>query len=150
MPKKTAAFRSASRYYDNRANKTDQNHPDWKVLMDFTPDQAVKAAEWFMAMADDCQVNQRKIRKYERDGVTYEEVSGFTTSIAFWQNDIREGDPTNEDGTAKYPKFSGSFSPLPPEQPVAQEPACPMPEPQRQEQCPMPTPEKQPVAAGWN
>lgn len=163
--RRQSAFRSAARYYDNRRNKTKETQPDWKVLMDFTAEDAVKAAEWFMAMADDCQVNHTKIRKYDKEG-NYEEVTGFTTNIGFWQKDLREGDQRNDDGSAMYPKFGGWFSPQPPAVITAQaeEPACPMPEPQ-QEQCPMPqppapanqgwgqpaaAPEKQPVAAGWN
>ena len=158
-PKRKPAFFARARYYDNRKNKKDGRQPDWKVLTEFTPEEAVKAAEWLINMADHCQINGGTIRKYDRQG-NWEEVPGFTMSHAFWQERPAEGDALKDDGTPLYPRFSGSLKPLPPQAPQQQEKQresltppvtdnCPVTPPAQPpvDGCPMPEPKQEKVVA---
>ena len=169
---KGPAFRAKARYYDNRNGKKKDKDPDWKVYVNFRPEDARAAANWLLEMADWCQMGDGStFRQYKPDG-SFEEVVGFSTGIGMWEQAPREGDKLDEDGLPLYPRFSGWWRPFMPEMPQQQpEPetsgesetpnvtteTCPM-QPQDQEQCPMPDPtpqaekEEQPkevAAVGW-
>ena len=148
------AFRAKAKYFDNYTKKKKDTEPDWKVYVDFRPQDAMAAAEWLMAMADDCQLNGTTIRQYDSNG-NYKEITGFSTGIGMWEQKPREGDKLDEEGRPLYPRFHGWWRPFMPELPQPQpEPetsgesdtpnvtteTCPMPPgqpPQQQPACPV-------------
>ena len=172
------AFRAKAKYFDNRSKKKKATEPDWKVYVDFRPEDALAAADWLISMADHCQINGGTIRKYDKDG-GWEEIPGFSTGIGMYEQAPREGDKLDDEGRPLYPRFLGWWRPFMPELPQAQpEPetssesdtqsvtdncpvtppaqppveGCPMPAPQQQEPaCPVGSsePTKEVAAVGW-
>lgn len=108
----TPIFKAPARVFNNNNKEEGSRAPDSKVLVDFTPENAMAFAQWLMASADQCQVEGKTIRKYDRDG-NYEELPGFAIAIGLWQEVDAQG----------YTKLKGNLAPLPVEggpAPVAQ------------------------------
>jgi hypothetical protein len=76
------AFKASFRITDNRNRKTEKA-PEQNISVDFTPDQAIAAANWLMTAAENAERNSSKIRVYK--GLNdFEEVTGFTLWGGLW------------------------------------------------------------------
>ena len=85
------AFTAKFRIQENRNRKNDKS-PEENIVVDFTPEQAVKAANYLMTMAEKAEADGTKIRIYSgKDEFT--EQTGFSLWGGKWGN-------------------KGSFSPL--------------------------------------
>lgn len=92
------AFQAKFRIMENRNRKSDKA-PEENLVVDFTAEQAVKAANYLMTMAEQAESKGTKIRIYTgKDEFT--EETGFSLWGGKWGN-------------------KGSFSPLKPESPDA-------------------------------
>jgi hypothetical protein len=88
------AFQAKFRIMENRNRKSDKA-PEENLVVDFTAEQAVKAANYLMTMAEQAEAKGSKIRIYTgKDEFT--EETGFSLWGGKWGN-------------------KGSFSPLKPE-----------------------------------
>jgi hypothetical protein len=85
------AFTARFRIVDNTKKETDR-HPDKKMPVDFTVEQAMNAADWLFAAAKQAQEQGTTVRVY-RGKDDFAEEPGFTLWGSIW------GD-------------SGSFAPL--------------------------------------
>lgn len=88
------AFRARFRITKNQ-NRTNERSPEHNLGVDFTPEQAMAAANWLMTMAEKAEAEGSVIRKYRGASDEYQEVTGFTLWGGLWGN-------------------GGSFSPLKP------------------------------------
>ena len=76
------AFKASFRITDNRNRKTEKS-PEQNISVDFTPEQAIAAANWLMTAAENAERNSSKIRVYK--GLNdFEEVTGFTLWGGLW------------------------------------------------------------------
>lgn len=90
------AFTAKFRIQENRNRKNDKA-PEEQIVVDFTPEQAMAAANYLMTMAEQAEANSTKIRVYTGKD-EYTEQTGFSLWGGKWGN-------------------KGSFSPLKPEPP---------------------------------
>ncbi len=90
------AFTAKFRIQENRNRKSDQS-PEEQIIVDFTSEQAMAAANYLMTMAEQAEAKNQKIRVYTgKDQFT--EHTGFSLWGGKWGN-------------------KGSFTPLKPESP---------------------------------
>jgi hypothetical protein len=90
------AFTAKFRIMENRNRKNDKA-PEENLVIDFTSDEAVKAANYLMTMAEQAEADGTKIRIYTGKD-EYTEQTGFSLWGGKWGN-------------------KGSFSPLKPKSP---------------------------------
>lgn len=90
------AFTAKFRIMENRNRKNDKA-PEENLVIDFTSDEAVKAANYLMTMAEQAEADGTKIRIYTGKD-EYTEQIGFSLWGGKWGN-------------------KGSFSPLKPKSP---------------------------------
>ena len=90
------AFLAKFRFVENRNRKSDKS-PEKNIVVDFTAEEAVKAANYLMTMAENAEASGNKIRVYTGPD-QFDEVAGFSLWGGLW------GD-------------RGSFSPAKPETP---------------------------------
>lgn len=102
------------------AEKGNPNLPPMQIAVNFTPEDAVKAAQWLMAKADECHREGTTMRVWDAQTKTATNVPGFTLWGACWGQ-------------------RGEFSPLMPQGAPAPQAAPPLAAPAAQA----------PVAAGW-
>ena len=88
----TPAFLAKVRF--TRNNSIKENAPDQNIVIDFTCDDAMKAAYWLTLAVDNAKMDGTKIRVYKNQK-EYDEVSGFSLWGGMWGN-------------------SGKLAPLPP------------------------------------
>ena len=81
----TARFR-----FKNKDQKGNSKAPDKNLIIDFTPEEAKKAAKWLMAKAADAELGGSTIRVYKGKN-DFQEVEGFTVWGSYWSS--------NEGGT---------------------------------------------------
>ena len=86
------AFNARFRIMENRKRKGDRD-PNENICVDFTPEEARKAAQWLMDKASETEAGSSTIRQY-RGRNDYEEVPGFTLWGGIWET-------------------TGKFSPMP-------------------------------------
>ena len=82
----TPAFFAKLRIVGN--NSTNQNAPDQNVIIDFTCDEAEKAAKWILQAVDNAKMDGTKIRVYKSQK-EYDEVAGFSLWGGMWGNSGR-------------------------------------------------------------
>ena len=85
------AFTARFRVMENNKRKSDKS-PEQNIAVDFTPTQAMAAAEWLVAAAEAAEREGTTVRQYNGKD-DYQEVPGFTLWGGMWG-------------------MSGSFSPL--------------------------------------
>ena len=78
------AFTARFRLTENR-NKKNENSPEQNLAIDFTPDQAIAAANWLMTAAENCKAEGNTVRVYKGKD-DFEEVAGFTLWGGMWGN----------------------------------------------------------------
>jgi hypothetical protein len=76
------AFNARFRITENR-NKKHEKSPEQNLAIDFTPDQAMAAANWLMTAAENAEREGTKVRVY-RGLDDFEEVTGFTLWGGMW------------------------------------------------------------------
>jgi hypothetical protein len=91
------AFTAKFRIQENRNRKNDKA-PEEQIVVDFTSDQAMAAANYLMSMAEQAEAKGQKIRVYTGKD-EYTEHTGFSLWGGKWGN-------------------KGSFTPLKPESPT--------------------------------
>ena len=77
MAKVQPAFTAKFRVVDNMTNSANDYAPEKNVIFDFTAENALKAAEFFMKMHDKAEKEGTTIRVYT-DKNQYHEEAGFT------------------------------------------------------------------------
>ena len=80
------AFQARFRVVGNNSPK--QNAPDQNLIIDFTCDEALKAANWLTQAVDIAKMDGTKIRVYKSQK-EYDEVSGFSLWGGMWGNSGR-------------------------------------------------------------
>lgn len=90
------AFTAKFRIQENRNRKSDKA-PEEQIIVDFTSEQAMAAANYLMTMAEQAEAKNQKIRVYTGKD-EYTEHTGFSMWGGKWGN-------------------KGSFTPLKPESP---------------------------------
>jgi hypothetical protein len=90
------AFTAKFRIQENRNRKSDKA-PEEQIIIDFTSEQAMAAANYLMSMAEQAEAKGQKIRVYTGKD-EYTEHTGFSLWGGKWGN-------------------KGSFSPIKPELP---------------------------------
>lgn len=93
-----AAFTAKFRIQENRNRKNDKA-PEEQIVVDFTSEQAMAAANYLMSMAEQAEAKGQTIRIYTGKD-EYTEQTGFSLWGGKWGN-------------------KGSFSPLKPDSPEA-------------------------------
>ena len=88
------AFNARFRIMKNQNRKNDRS-PEHNIAVDFTPEQAMAAANWLQTMAEQAHTQRTTVRVY-RGRDDYQDVPGFTLWGGLWGN-------------------AGSFSPLKPD-----------------------------------
>ena len=82
----TPAFLAKVRFTRNNSNK--ENAPDQNIVIDFTCDEALKAANWLTQAVDIAKMDGTKIRVYNSKS-DYVEVAGFSLWGGMWGNSGR-------------------------------------------------------------
>lgn len=88
------AFTARFRLMENTTRTSDRS-PEQNLVIDFTPEDAIAAANYLMTMAENADANGTKIRVYHGKD-DFDEVTGFSVWGGMWGN-------------------SGKISPLKPE-----------------------------------
>jgi len=92
------AFTAKFRIQENRNRKNDKS-PEEQIIVDFTAEQAMAAANYLMTMAENAEASGTKIRIYTGKD-QYTEETGFSLWGGKWGS-------------------KGSFAPLKPESPAS-------------------------------
>ena len=82
----TPAFLAKVRFTRNNSDK--QNAPDQNIVIDFTCEEADKAANWIAQAAANARMDGTKIRVYKSKS-DYDEVAGFSLWGGMWGNSGR-------------------------------------------------------------
>ena len=77
------AFNAKLRIVDNNSDR--ENAPERNVIMDFSCEEAEKAANWFKQAAENARMEGTTIRVY-RSKSDYDEVTGFSLWGGLWGN----------------------------------------------------------------
>ena len=77
------AFNAKLRIVDNNSDR--ENAPERNVIMDFSCEEAEKAANWFKQAAENARIEGTTIRVY-RSKSDYDEVTGFSLWGGLWGN----------------------------------------------------------------
>ena len=80
------AFQARFRVVGNNSPK--QNAPDQNIVIDFTCEEADKAANWIAQAAANARMDGTKIRVYKSKS-DYDEVDGFSLWGGMWGNSGR-------------------------------------------------------------
>ena len=79
----TPAFLAKVRFTRNNSNK--ENAPDQNIVIDFTCEEADKAANWLAQAAANAKMDGTKIRVYKSKS-DYDEIAGFSIWGGLWGN----------------------------------------------------------------
>ena len=82
----TPAFLAKVRFTRNNSNK--ENAPDQNIVIDFTCEEADKAANWIAQASANARMDGTKIRVYKSKS-DYDEVAGFSLWGGMWGNSGR-------------------------------------------------------------
>ena len=77
------AFNAKLRIVDNNSDR--ENAPERNVIMDFSCEEAEKAANWFKQAAENARMEGTTIRVYKSKS-DYDEVAGFSIWGGLWGN----------------------------------------------------------------
>ena len=77
------AFNAKFRIVDNNSDR--ENAPERNVIMDFSCEEAEKAANWFKQAAENARMEGTTIRVYKSKS-DYDEVTGFSLWGGLWGN----------------------------------------------------------------
>ena len=77
-------FEARFRLIPNK-NKTNERSNDRYLIIDWTPEEAKKAATWLIEKATEAELGGSTIRKYT-SRTEFEEVPGFTVFGSYWEN----------------------------------------------------------------
>ena len=77
------AFNAKFRIVDNNSDR--DNAPEKNLIIDFTCDDAVKAANWLLQMVDNVHIEDTQIRVYKSKS-DYDEIAGFSIWGGLWGN----------------------------------------------------------------
>ena len=77
-----------------KAKKTSDRGPDNNLVIDFTVDDAIKAAEYLKTKANEAKMDGSTVRIYSKPG-EYEEVDGFSVWGSMWR------DPSDQSSIGK-------------------------------------------------
>jgi len=77
------AFNAKLRIVDNNSDR--ENAPERNVIMDFSCEEAEKAANWFLQAAENARMEGTTIRIYSSKS-EYDEVAGFSLWGGLWGN----------------------------------------------------------------
>ena len=77
------AFNAKLRIVDNNSDR--ENAPERNVIMDFSCEEAEKAAKWFKQAAENARMEGTTIRVYKSKS-DYDEVAGFSLWGGLWGN----------------------------------------------------------------
>ena len=83
MPEFQAAFNADFNIIENGQRDSDR-HPSHKVAFNFTREEAVKAANYFMTLADRVDIDGTTCTKWNRETRSAEEFPGFTMWASLW------------------------------------------------------------------
>jgi hypothetical protein len=78
------AFNARFRLMENSRRKDDRS-PEQNLVIDFTPEDAIAAANYLMTMAENAEANGTSIRVYNGKN-DYSEVTGFSLWGGMWGN----------------------------------------------------------------
>ena len=79
-----SVFEAPFRFRDKKGSSG--RGPDKNLMIDFTPEEARKAAKFLQDKADDAELGNSTIRKYKKGERGYDEVEGFTLWGSFWSS----------------------------------------------------------------
>ena len=77
-------FNARFRFKSNQ-KKSKENDPDKYLIIDFSPEEAKKAATWLIEKATEAELGGSTIRKYT-SRTEFEEIPGFTVFGSYWEN----------------------------------------------------------------
>lgn len=83
-----SAFEAPFRIVENR-NKRNEKSPTHSVVFNFTREEAVKAANWFMAMAERVDTDGTTCSLWDRDKKEAYDVPGFAVFASCWDKSGR-------------------------------------------------------------
>ncbi len=74
---------SARFRFKEKDQKGNSKAPDKSLIVDFTPEEAKKAAKWLMNQATEAELGGSTIRQYKGKN-SFDEVPGFTLWGSYW------------------------------------------------------------------
>ena len=77
------AFNAKLRIVDNNSDR--ENAPERNVIMDFSCEEAEKAAKWFLQASEIARMEGTTIRVYKSKS-DYDEITGFSLWGGLWGN----------------------------------------------------------------
>ena len=83
-----SAFEAPFRIVENR-NKRNEKSPTHNVVFNFTREEAVKAANWFMSMAERVDTDGTTCSLWDRDKKEAYDVPGFAVFASCWDKSVR-------------------------------------------------------------
>ena len=86
MAKVQPAFTAKFRVVDNNSDR--ENAPEKNMILDFTVEEAMKAATFLVKKCEEAEMNDTKIRIY-KDKNAYREEAGFSIWGGMWGNSGR-------------------------------------------------------------
>jgi len=87
-----SAFEAPFRIVENR-NKRNEKSPTHYVVFNFTREEAVKAANWFMSMAERVDTDGTTCSLWDREKKAAYDVPGFAVFASCWENAGRLAPP---------------------------------------------------------
>jgi N6-adenosine-specific RNA methylase IME4 len=87
-----SAFEAPFRIVENR-NKRSEKSPTHSVVFNFTREEAVKAANWFMAMAERVDTDGTTCSLWDREKKEAYDVPGFAVFASCWERAGRLAPP---------------------------------------------------------
>ena len=89
------AFEAPFRIVENN-NKKSESSPPYNLVFNFTREEAVKAANWFMAMAERVDTDGTTCSLWDREKKEAYEVPGFAMFASCWGRSGKLSPPTPE------------------------------------------------------
>ena len=84
----TSAFSAPFQIVENRDKRTEKS-PTHSIVFNFTREEAVKAAQWFMAMADQVDAEGTVCTIWNKDTKSADEFPGFAMWASCWNKSGR-------------------------------------------------------------
>jgi hypothetical protein len=97
-----AAFEAPFRIVENK-KRTSESSPSHSVVFNFTREEAIKAAQWFMAMAERVDTDGTTCSLWDKDKKEAYDVPGFPMYASCWGKSGKLSPPTPETVTNKAP-----------------------------------------------
>lgn len=87
-----SAFSAPLQIVENRNKRTDKS-PSHSVVFNFTREEAIKAAQWFMAMAERVDTDNTTCSIWNSETKSAEEFPGFAVWASLWGKSGRLSPP---------------------------------------------------------